>query len=194
MRVFKHAKQAITALQTPGAVGVMPTDTVYGLVATATDQAAVARLYSLKKRDYKPGTLIAANIEQLAELGIPKRYIAPVASYWPNPISIVIPTSPGLAYLDLDKFSLAMRIPADDVLQKLLVQTGPLLTTSANHAGEAPATTVQEAQVYFGDSIDFYVDRGKIDNPPSTVIRIVDDAVEVLREGAMKINESGGIV
>ncbi len=44
-----------------GAVGVIPTDTVYGIAARARDEVAFARLYSLKKREVKPGTLIAAN-------------------------------------------------------------------------------------------------------------------------------------
>ncbi len=50
-------------LDKPGAVGILPTDTVYGLVARATDKEAVSRLYSLKGRDKKPGTIIAGNIE-----------------------------------------------------------------------------------------------------------------------------------
>ena len=49
-------------LKQPGAIGVIPTDTVYGVVARAADGKAVARLYELKKRDDKPGTLIAADI------------------------------------------------------------------------------------------------------------------------------------
>src|SRR6185503_2405406 len=53
-----------------GAVGVLPTDTVYGLVTLATDEVAVARFYALKSREQKPGTLIAANTEQLLALGV----------------------------------------------------------------------------------------------------------------------------
>ncbi len=51
-------------------MGVLPTDTVYGLVARRLDQAAATRLYRLKKREQKPGTVIAASIDQLVELGI----------------------------------------------------------------------------------------------------------------------------
>lgn len=74
-----------------GAVGVIPTDTVYGLVCSASDESAVARLYGLKNRQKKPGTVIAANTSQLVQLGIKARYLKPVEHYWPNPISIVIP-------------------------------------------------------------------------------------------------------
>lgn len=190
---LKDATEIAAMLKNPGSVGVMPTDTLYGLVARAADTSAVARLYELKKRDQKPGTVIAADIDQFVDLGIPRRYMVPVADYWPNPISIVIPTTPDLSYIDLGKFSLAIRVPANDALQKILIQTGPLLTSSANYPGEIPAQTVAEAKGYFGDQVDFYVDGGKIDGQASTVIRIVDDAVEILREGAIKISESGEI-
>jgi tRNA A37 threonylcarbamoyladenosine synthetase subunit TsaC/SUA5/YrdC len=73
-------------------------------------------------------------------------------------------------------------------------KTGALLTSSANAPGEPTATNLAEAQAYFGDQVDFYVDSGQAAVPvPSTVIRIVDDAVEVLRQGAVIINENGSI-
>ncbi len=177
-----------------GAVGVLPTDTVYGVVCSAALPDAVARLYALKDRHDKPGTVIAANIEQLVALGIPKRYLTAVMQYWPNPISVVIPLGDTLSALHLGKGSLACRVPNDAKLLQLLEHTGPLLTSSANHPGEPPATTLQESIDYFGDEVDFYVDGGNFEgHQSSTVIRIVDDAVEVLREGTVKINEYGAI-
>src|SRR5690606_23553234 len=122
-----------------GAVGIIPTDTVFGLVCSAYNLEAVNKLYALKKREHKPGTLIATNIDQLVELGIKKRYLTAVERFWPNPISVVIPTGFQLGYLDLGKMSLAVRIPKNGTLHKLLLKTGPLLTTSANMPGEKPA-------------------------------------------------------
>lgn len=182
---------AAKQLTKPGTIGIIPTDTVYGLVAQASDQAAVKRLYNLKKRDKKPGTLIAANIEQLENLGLKHRYLKAVEQYWPGAVSVVIPTSdPAIAYLHQGKFSLAVRIPADKKLTALLTETGPLLTTSANLAGEAEATNIDQARRYFGDKVDFYEDGGDlIGCQPSTVIRVIDDAVEVLRQGAVKIDD-----
>jgi tRNA A37 threonylcarbamoyladenosine synthetase subunit TsaC/SUA5/YrdC len=79
-------------------------------------------------------------------------------------------------------------------LQALLQQTGPLLTTSANHPGKTPAHTIEEAETYFGDKVDFYVNGGDLSGrEASTVMRVVDDMVEVLREGSIKINEAGEI-
>lgn len=176
-----------------GQIGVIPTDTVYGLVACAQDQAAVLRLYALKQRENKPGTIIAANAEQLVELGLKARYVHAVQQFWPGAISIVLPVGIELPYLHLGKHSLAVRVTEDKQLAKMLEQTGPILSTSANHPGESEAKTIQEAVKYFKDSVDFYVDGGDLsERQPSTVIRIVDDAVEILREGAVKIDEETG--
>lgn len=176
-----------------GAIGVLPTDTVYGLVACAHDTDAVAKLYALKKREKKPGTLIAANSAQLVELGLKARYLKAVEQYWPNPISIIIPTGPDLPYLHQGAYSLAVRIPANADIQALLTVTGPLLTSSANAPGKPPANTLKEAIAYFGDTIDYYVDGGDLSGrEASTIIRMVDDAVEVIREGSIKIDEATG--
>ena len=183
----------LTEMIKAGKVGVLPTDTIYGLVCAAADPAAVQRLYELKHRDHKPGTVIAASIEQLVELGIKARYLKAVEQYWPNPISIEIPHN--LGYLNQDTGRQAFRIPSDEAVVALLEKTGPLLTSSANQPGEPSSNTIEEAQKYFDDSVDYYVDGGDLSGrAPSTVMRIIDDAVEVVREGAIKINEGGEIV
>ncbi len=172
-----------------GSVAVVPTDTVYGIVARAEDKQAVAKLYQAKHREGKPGTLIAANIEQLEKLGLDAELLSRVAHLWPNPLSLVLPAGPELAYLHQGGDSLAVRIPKDEGIRILLAQTGPLLTSSANMPGEPPAITLGEAEAYFGDTVDFYVDGGDLSGrEPSTVARITDDhAIEVLRQGAARI-------
>ena len=185
----------IVGLLNNGAVGVLPTDTIYGVVASAHNSDAIKRVYTVKHRQDKPGTIIAASSDQLVALGIPRRYLRAVEQFWPNPISVVIPLGADHQDLHLGKGSIACRIPNKPVLLELLAQTGPLVTSSANLTGEQPATNLLEAQDYFGDEVDFYVDGGDLsDQKPSTIIRIVDDAVEVLREGAVRISESGEIL
>jgi len=148
-------RMAVLAALKNGAVGIMATDTIYGVVVCAAHKAAVARLYELKHRKNKPGTIIAASIHDLARLGIPLRYMRAVEQYWPGSISIVVPSVPALRYLDQGKGSLAVRVPADKSLREFLMQTGPLLTSSANHPAEAPATTHEQAQNYFGEECRF---------------------------------------
>lgn len=187
--IFKPDSPEIVELLISGAVGVIPTDTVYGLVCLASNKNAVKKLYALKSRENKPGTLIASEIDQLVELGLKKRYLKAVEQYWPGPISVVIPTH-DLEYLHLGAQGLACRVVAgpDDLLN-VLSKVGAILSSSCNHPGEQPANTIQEAIEYFGDSVDFYVDGGDLTGrESSTVIRIVDDAVEILRQGAGVIN------
>lgn len=178
-----------------GDIGVIPTDTVYGLVALAANQDAVAKLYKLKRRTNKPGTVIAASVDQLVTLGIPKKYLKPVLHYWPNPISVIVPAHGNLSYIHQGKHSLAVRIPDDEQLSMLLASTGPLLTSSANQPGQVPVTTIEKAYDCFGDDVDFYVDGGDCTaTQASTIIQVIDDAVAVVREGSIHINESGEII
>jgi len=176
-----------------GAVGVLPTDTVYGLVALAGDEQAATRLYALKNRVKNPGPIIAANIDQLIELGISRRYLKAVEQFWPNPISIEIPHE--LTYLHQGTGRQAFRIVSDGQVASLLKKTGPLLTSSANKPGDKTAPTIKKAEKYFGDQVDFYVEGGDLSKrEASTLIRIVDDAVEVVRQGAVTIDEESGTI
>ncbi|HSX53140.1 MAG TPA: L-threonylcarbamoyladenylate synthase [Patescibacteria group bacterium] len=188
-------KQLIQLLK-DGAVGVLPTDTVYGLVCVASNPEAVERLYKLKNRYDRPGTLIAANIDQLVELGFKRRYLKAVEQFWPGPVSVETPYSESSgAYIRQTQPTIAVRIPADKKVIALLLQTGPLLTSSANAPEQPTSKTIEEAEVYFQDNVDFYVDGGDLkDRKSSTIIRIVDDEIEVLREGAVKIDANKGIV
>lgn len=182
---------AIKWLKEPGTVGIIPTDTVYGLVARASDREAVSRLYGLKDRDSKPGTVIAASTSQLEALGLKHRYLMAVKDYWPGPISIIIPCGAELEYLHLGKNGVANRIPNDENLINLLTKVGPLLTSSANPAGKLPASNVSQAKDYFKDQVDFYIDGGDLSGLlPSTIVRVVDDAIEVIRPGAYEIKET----
>jgi L-threonylcarbamoyladenylate synthase len=175
-----------------GAVGVLPTDTVYGLVCRAADEQAVARLYGLKSREHKPGTVIAANQDQLVELGLKARYLKAVEQFWPGPVSVEIPHQ--ISYLNQGTGRQAVRIPDNKSLHTLLLATGPLQTTSANDPGQPVAQTIAEAQHYFKEKVDFYVDGGDLSGRnPSTILRIVDDAIEIVRQGAVIIHEQGMI-
>lgn len=179
-------ESAVKYLMAPGGVGVLPCDTVYGLVARAQDEEAVKRLYKIKERESKPAPIIAASIDQIVALGIKRRYLKPVEQYWPGPVSVIIPHS--ISYLNQGLGSQPFRIPDNKQLRGLLEKTGPLVASSANLPSQPVSNTVDEAKAYFKDNVDFYIDGGDLSsNLPSTIIRIVDDAIEVIREGAVKI-------
>lgn len=173
-----------------GKVIVMPTDTVYGLAASVYQPDAVTKLYALKHRERKPGTIIAASVAQLAELGVALEYLDHVKQWWPNPLSVVVPAGEELLYIHQGLDSFPVRIPKDETMRTFLEQTGPLVTSSANQPGQPESTTISEAWAYFGDGVDFYIDGGDLSGrAPSTIIRVhPGGTIEVLRQGAVKIS------
>jgi L-threonylcarbamoyladenylate synthase len=173
-----------------GGLGIMAVDTVYGVVTRADNKEGVARLYALKHRERKPGTIIAADIEQLVGLGVDRSLLQKVEQWWPNPLSVIVPTGDDLFYLHQGLDSLPFRIPKDENIRAILRQTGPLATSSANHPGEPTSERVEQAWDYFHNGVDFYVDGGDTSGrAPSTIIRISDSGdIEVLREGAVRIS------
>lgn len=182
---------ALPAILAGGAVGVMPTDTIYGLVASARDADAVAKLYRLKERERKPGTVIAASAEQLVELGVDEMTIRLLSPLWPAPLSVEVTIGDHLTHIHQGTGHGAFRVVADETVRALLAKTGPLLTTSANMPGMEPAGNLTEAQGYFGGSVDFYVDGGEVRNrPPSTVARLHPGGkLELVRQGSAKIDQ-----
>jgi len=174
-----------------GKVGVIPTDTLYGLVGSALNQEVVERIYRLRRRDTKkPMIILIGGIAELKKFGIKPDQITLkfLKRYWPGEVSVVLRCpSKRWAYLHRGGGTLAFRWPKSTALEKLLRQTGPLVAPSANWAGEPPAATVKQAQKYFSGEMDFYVNTGKLTGKPSTVVRLAGGKPQILREGDVKI-------
>lgn len=176
---------ALVALLQQGAIGVLRTDTIYGIVTSALDEAAVRRLYKVRHRSaHKRSIILIADHSQLLP-GIPKYATETVQHYWPGKVTIELPVDEHVPdWLHRGARETAYRMPADEELRQLLRQTGPLIAPSANLEGQPPAYSIPEAQRYFGDAIDFYVDSGICDpsTPPSRLLRVhTDGTVETLR-------------
>lgn len=180
-------KEQIIEILTMGGVGVLPTDTLYGLVGSAFSSDAVDKIYDLKQRDpRKPLIVLIASIEDIERFGVIMSVDleAILKSYWPGPYSIILPTiDEEFEYLSRGTDSIAFRLPDDQELLDILAATGPLVAPSANIEGKPPAKTVSDARKYFGDNADFYFDGGELDGNPSTVIRFDGDEPEIIREG-----------
>lgn len=174
-----------------GGVGVIPTDTLYGLVGCALDERVVQRVYAIRKRDMdKPCIILIASIADIHLFGIQLsvQEQAYVHRWWPGAVSVVLPVSQNtFAYLHRGKGSLAFRCPDDQALRELLTQTGPLIAPSANVQGLPPATTIAEARAYFGTAVDLYVDSGVLSGEPSTVVQFKCEIPHVLRQGSVEI-------
>jgi L-threonylcarbamoyladenylate synthase len=174
-----------------GGVGVLPTDTLYGIVGSAFSKIAVDKIYDLKSRSERKSLIILiSSIDDLKKFGVEITETAEkfIKKYWPGKVSIVFPFhNPKLFYLDKMNGTLAFRLPKKGDLINLIKETGPLVAPSANPEGVTPAEDIDEARAYFDDKIDFYVDGGKIESEPSTLVKIDGDKIEILREGATKI-------
>jgi len=83
--------------------------------------------------------------------------------------------------------SLSFRFPDNKKLTSFFKETGPLVSTSANIQGNIYAKNIFEAKKYFGDKIDFYEDAGELDSLPSTLVKIDNGAIYILREREVKI-------
>lgn len=173
-------------------VGVIPTDTVYGLVGSAFSKKAVERIYGAKGRDAKkPFIVLVDSMDDLERFGakLDVNVVEFLNEHWPGGISVILPVGgEGLEYLHRGTKSLAFRMPERPDLADLISVCGPLVAPSANPEGKPPATNIEEAKGYFGDSADFYVDGGDIDSEPSTVVRYDGGKFEVVRIGKVKLN------
>lgn len=182
------ADKKLAALLRGGAIGILPTDTVYGLVSIIAPEP-IKRLYAAKPRQSHAGTVIASSVDDLIALGLDETALRHVSHLWPAPLSVVVAAQHVPEFLREERGSLAVRIPEDKALRSLLQKTGPLMTTSANKHGEKTAATISAAQHIFSDSVDFYVNGGDLSNrPPSTIITVdARGAITVLREGAVPV-------
>lgn len=187
---FQDSEQIIKLLKI-GKIGVVPTDTIYGIVGSALNPGVVEDIYRLRNRNRnKPFIILISDLNDLNHFNIviTKEQKKFLKKNWPNPLSIVLPCLPEkFKYLHRNKKSLAFRMPKNEILLSLLRRVGPLVAPSANLEKNRPAETINEAKKYFGDKILFYVDEGKLKSKPSTIIQLYEDGARiVLREGSYK--------
>lgn len=186
--------QQVIELLKKGKIGVIPTDTIYGIVGSALNPQTVAEIYRLRKRALdKPMIILVSQLTDLKifNIKLTKKQTEFLKNIWPNPVSVVFPLhEEKFKYLHRGTNSLAFRIPKDKKLLKILKETGPLVAPSANFAGDQPSETIAEAKSYFNQDVSFYVDRGKITSKPSTVIQLNADGeiMVLIRDGSFKIS------
>ncbi len=164
-----------------GRIGVIPTDTIYGIVCSAMNKRSIEKLYKIRKRNLKkPMIILISSVKDLDlfNIKIDKKIIN---KYWPGRVSIIVPIKK-FEYLHRGKNSLAFRLPNNKYLIKLLKISGPIVAPSANTEGNDPAQTINEAKEYFKDKIDFYVDCGRLKSKPSKIISLLNNNIEIIRK------------
>ncbi len=183
-----------------GGVVAFPTETVYGLAASALDESAVERLLATKQR--AAGQPLALAIRSAEEARDYAPDMSPLAMRlarrgWPGPITLVVDDShPESLVRQLPakvrqwvspKNTVGLRVPGHAaILDVLHMLAGPLALTSANRSGKPDAVTAQEVLEAVGEGVELLLDDGPCRfGQPSSVVRVDGDSFELLREGVV---------
>ncbi len=175
-----------------GGLVAFPTETVYGLGADACADAAVAKVYAAKGRpSFNPLIVHVASVEDALELGAFDATSQALANaFWPGPLTLVVsrPKQSNVSLLASAGLpTLAIRVPAHPVALAFLTAVGrPVVAPSANPSGRISPTTAQHVRDGLGAQVDMILDGGACTvGVESTVVRVMDDGVSVLRSGGV---------
>ena len=186
-----------------GKVVAIPTETVYGLAASAFQPEAVKRVFAIKGRAANAPLAIAVKSLEDAIDFLPN--MSPVARRiarrsWPGPITIVHDVDhPDSVVHRLDESvraatipngTIGLRVPATDLAQQILrLCAGPVVLTSANISGAEDPKTAQDVVDQLGDRVDLILDGGPCQfGKASTVVHVTGTQIKVLREGSVNLD------
>jgi len=165
--------EEIAASLRTGGVALLPTDTIYGLHALASNEEAVAKIASIKGREEgKRFVVIATSADQLLDYGAAVPDV--LRSIWPAPLTAIVPHPGG---------NVAVRVPDVAWLRTLLERTGPLVSTSANRSGEPPVREPKNLAPDLQHQIDLILDAGPRDGEPSTIVDFTGSSPRIVRAG-----------
>lgn len=173
----------------------MPTETVYGLAADATDADAVARIYEAKGRPrFNPLIVHVADLAAAERLGLFDHNARALAeAHWPGPLTIVVPARPGngiasLVTAGLD--TIAIRVPAHPAMQALLAAANrPIAAPSANASGRISPTRAAHVLASLNGRIALVIDGGPTaQGIESTIVAATGGPLRLLRRGPIEID------
>ncbi len=168
-----------------------PTDTLYGLIGSALSRKVHSEIYRLKGRNpEKPLIVLFKSLDDAEEMGVlfPKGVKEKLEEIYPERLTVILPLrkhSP-LSKI-LERNDVAIRIPEDPFLLKVMELSTPLFAPSANPEGKKPAENCRECFSYFRNQIHLCVE-GKTSEEPSTIISLLNGKPELVREGAIPFN------
>jgi L-threonylcarbamoyladenylate synthase len=187
--------QAVAAVR-DGKPVIIPTDTVYGLVATPFSDAPVRRLYALKGRDMlQPAALMAPDVDMLFEL-VPElrgRSGTICRALLPGPFTLVLP-NPARRFRWLagsNPDAIGVRVPElAGAAARIVAGAGGLVATSANVHGGADPARLSDVPEELRNAVAVTVDGGELNGIPSTVLDLTGAEPRLLREGAVPAAEA----
>lgn len=183
------------ALLRSGGLVAMPTETVYGLAADATDTEAIARIYAVKGRPTgHPLIVHVADPDDVVALvaDLPEAARVLGAAAWPGPLTVIVPRPPSLpADVAGGLDTVGVRVPAHPMARALIRAAGvPVAAPSANRFGSVSPTTADHVAVDLGQRLDpqrdAILDGGPCDvGVESTIVDTVASPPQILRAGAI---------
>lgn len=172
-----------------GKLVLFPTETVYGIGANALDEKAVKNIFIAKGRAQdNPLIVHIANIEMVNKLAknIGEIEQKLMQTFWPGPFTIVLEKKPIIPQIITGGLeTVAIRMPSNEIARKLIKYSGcPIAAPSANISGKPSGTLVEDIIDELDGKVDYIIDSGKaLIGVESTVVRVVDDTVHILRPG-----------
>lgn len=182
----RHIARVVETLKQGGVIAY-PTDTTYGIGCDIFNRRGVKNIYQIKQRDArKPFSFICADLSDAANYAHVSNFAFKLMKrHLPGPYTFVLEATRIVPdSLTTRQKTVGIRIPDDEIAMAIVRELGhPLVTTSANLTGEAPLHDPHEIDLAMGHMLDIVVDGGIRYGDPSTVISLIDDNIEVLRQG-----------
>lgn len=185
---------------TEGDVVAIPTETVYGLAANIYNEAAIRKIYEIKKRPlYNPLIVHLASSDKLESVveEIPEKAVKLADHFWPGPLTLILPkkkTIPNL--ITSGKATVAVRVPRHKLTLELLkVIDFPLAAPSANPFGSISPTRADHVAKYFGEQIPMVLDGGECSRGiESSIIGFENGDPVLYRMGSISIEEIQSLI
>ena len=182
----RHVDRAVEVLRRDGVI-VYPTDTIYGLGCDVTSKAAVERIRRIKGRDAnKPMSFVCSDLVQVSRYGHVSNFAHRILKrFLPGPYTFVLTATKETPRVFQSKQkTVGIRIPDHPVPLALVEQLGsPVVSTSANESDEEVVTNPADLERIFGHRVDLIMECGTLPVLASSVISLVDDTIQILREG-----------
>ena len=174
-----------------GGLVITPTDTVYGIMGDALNEDVIRKIFEVKRRPYsKPLILLMDSFEMVKnytdEISEKEKII--IDKFWPGLVTIILKKNNKISNLiTADMDTVGIRIPDNkDLLEIIRRLKRPVVSTSANITGTDVITSTKLLEKDLISNIDYIYDGGDIKSKSSTIIKIDDDRLVVLRDGKIR--------
>ena len=184
----RKIKQVVEVLANGGIIAY-PTDTYYGIGCDLFNKASFEKIYQLKRRSHvEPFSFICSDLKNISEYAQVTNYAyKTMKRLLPGPYTFVLEGSRLVPKIMLTKRqTLGIRVPNNAICLAIVQDLGhPVITTSAtNPETKGILSTPQEIKETLGHAIDLIIDGGAVPGQPSSVISLIGDTPEIIREGS----------